>query len=76
MPRQADNIATFVEVVRQRSVSGAARSLGLPKSTVSRRLLRLEQELETKLLHRDSRKLGLTAPGRSFYAQVAGAVDA
>lgn len=76
MPRNADNIATFVEVVRQHSLSAAARSLGLPKSTVSRRLLRLEQELETKLLHRNARKVTLTAPGRSFYGSVVGAVDA
>jgi DNA-binding transcriptional LysR family regulator len=76
VPRNADNIATFVEVVRQHSLSAAARSLGLPKSTVSRRLLRLEQELQTKLLHRDSRRLTLTGPGRSFYASVVSAVDA
>jgi len=76
LPRNADNIATFVEVVRQHSLSAAARSLGLPKSTVSRRLLRLEQDLDTKLLHRNARRVALTAPGRSFYASVVGAVDA
>ncbi|HKP57350.1 MAG TPA: LysR substrate-binding domain-containing protein [Polyangiales bacterium] len=76
MPRNADNIATFVEVVRQRSLSAAARSLGLPKSTVSRRLVRLEAELETKLLHRNARRVTLTAAGRGFYAEVAGPVEA
>jgi DNA-binding transcriptional LysR family regulator len=76
VPKSADNIATFVEVVRQHSLSGAARSLGLPKSTVSRRLLRLEQELHNKLLHRDARKVTLTPAGRAFYASVVGAVDA
>lgn len=76
MPKSADNIATFVEVVRQHSLSAAARSLGLPKSTVSRRLLRLEQELHNKLLHRDARKITLTPAGRSFYASVVTAVDA
>jgi DNA-binding transcriptional LysR family regulator len=74
--RNADNIATFVEVVRQHSLSAAARTLGLPKSTVSRRLLRLEQELNTKLLHRNARRVTLTPPGRSFYASVVGAVEA
>ena len=76
MPRNADNIATFVEVVRQRSLSAAGRSLGLPKSTVSRRLLRLESELETKLLHRNARRVTLTTAGRGFYAEVAGPVEA
>jgi DNA-binding transcriptional LysR family regulator len=76
VPPSADNIATFVEVVRQKSLSAAARSLGLPKSTVSRRLVRLEQELETQLLHRDAHKTALTAPGRRFYESVVAAVDA
>ena len=76
MPKSADNIATFVEVVRQHSLSGAARTLGLPKSTVSRRLLRLEQELHNKLLHRNARKITLTPAGRGFYASVVSAVDA
>ncbi|HEY6879115.1 MAG TPA: LysR substrate-binding domain-containing protein [Polyangiales bacterium] len=71
-----DNIATFVEVVRQKSLSAAARRLSLPKSTVSRRLVRLEQELATQLLHRDARKVALTAAGRRFYESVAAPVDA
>ena len=37
-----DNIATFVEVIRRNSLAAAARHLGMPKSTVSRRLVRLE----------------------------------
>jgi DNA-binding transcriptional LysR family regulator len=76
VPASADNIATFVEVVRHQSLSAAARSLGLPKSTVSRRLMRLEEELHARLLHRDARKITLTAAGRRFYESVFGAVDA
>src|SRR5262245_26050285 len=76
MPGSADNIATFVEVVRKQSLSAAARSAGLPKSTVSRRLKRLEQELQTQLLQRDARRLNLTASGRRFYESVVTAVDA
>lgn len=76
MPPSADNIATFVEVVRHQSLSAAARGLGLPKSTVSRRLIRLEEELDAKLLHRDARKITLTSTGRRFYESVVGAVDA
>jgi DNA-binding transcriptional LysR family regulator len=71
-----ENISTFVEVVRQQSLSAAARRLDLPKSTVSRRLLRLEQQLSTKLLHRQARRIALTPAGRRFYEAVFGPVDA
>jgi DNA-binding transcriptional LysR family regulator len=71
----ADAIATFVEVVRKQSLSAAARQLRLPKSTVSRRLLRLEQQLQTKLLHRDARHVALTPAGKRFYESVFTAVD-
>ncbi len=75
MEASADSIATFVEVVRQKSLSAAARRLSLPKSTVSRRLQRLEQQLGLKLLHRDARRVAPTAAGRRFYETVFGAVD-
>ena len=40
-----NNLATFVHVAEQGSFAGAARLAGVPKSTVSRRIARLEQEL-------------------------------
>lgn len=70
-----DNIATFVRIVRGMSLASAARELGVPKSTVSRRLLRLEQDLDAKLVHRDSRPLRLTVEGRRFFDSVVGAID-
>ncbi|HEY2732535.1 MAG TPA: LysR substrate-binding domain-containing protein [Polyangiales bacterium] len=76
MSTSADNIATFVDVVRHRSLSAAARSLGLPKSTISRRLIRLEAQLQNKLLQRDARKITLTAAGRRFYDSVVMPIDA
>ena len=75
MPPSADDIATFVAVVRGQSLSSAGRKLGLPKSTISRRLMRLEQDVRVKLLHRDARKVTLTPAGRRFFDAVAGAVD-
>jgi len=71
-----DNIATFVEVVRRHSLSAAARHLGFPKSTVSRRLARLEEQLGTKLVHRDARRVKATSEGSRFYDSVVDAVDA
>ncbi len=71
-----DNIATFVEVIRRNSLAGAARHLGVPKSTVSRRLARLEEQLDTKLVHRDARRLTPTREGSRFYDSVVDAIDA
>jgi DNA-binding transcriptional LysR family regulator len=71
-----DNIATFVEVIRQNSLAGAARHLGLPKSTVSRRLSRLEEQLDTKLVHRDGRQVSATSEGMQFFDSVVDAIDA
>ena len=76
MRADKDNIATFVEVVRRHSLSAAARHLGFPKSTVSRRLARLEEQLGTKLVHRDARRVKATSEGSRFYDSVVDAVDA
>ena len=70
-----DNIATFVEVVRRNSLAAAARYLEVPKSTVSRRLSRLEEQLDTKLVHRDARRVTPTPEGIRFYESVVDAVD-
>ncbi|HEX5659078.1 MAG TPA: LysR family transcriptional regulator, partial [Polyangiales bacterium] len=76
MDVSSDNIATFVAVVRHKSLSAAARRLGLPKSTVSRRLVRLEQDLGAQLLHRDAREIAMTPTGRRFYESVLAPVEA
>jgi DNA-binding transcriptional LysR family regulator len=71
-----DNIATFVEVIRRDSLAAAARHLGVPKSTVSRRLARLEEQLGTQLVHRDARRVTPTREGTRLYDSVVDAVDA
>jgi DNA-binding transcriptional LysR family regulator len=45
-----ETLSTFVEIAEAGSVSAAARRLGLPKSVVSRRLVRLEQDLGAQLI--------------------------
>ena len=75
MRADKDNIATFVEVVRRDGLAAAARHLGVPKSTVSRRLTRLEEQLDTKLIHRDARRVTPTPEGTRFYDSVVDAVD-
>lgn len=76
MSADRDNIATFVEVIRGDSLAAAARRLGLPKSTVSRRLARLEEQLGAKLVHRDARRVSATPEGMRFYDSVVDAIDA
>ena len=66
----------LVRVVEDGSFTAAARSLELPKSTVSRRVARLEAQLGLQLLRRTTRSLDLTEAGRAFYAQAALAVEA
>jgi DNA-binding transcriptional LysR family regulator len=62
-------VTAFVRVVEAQSFTRAARTLGLPKSSVSRRVTELEKELGVPLLHRTTRKLALTDAGRAYYEQ-------
>ncbi|HVO90072.1 MAG TPA: LysR family transcriptional regulator [Casimicrobiaceae bacterium] len=61
----ANDLALFARVVDERSFSRAAERLGLPKSTVSRRLAALETRLGERLLLRTTRKLSVTDFGRA-----------
>jgi DNA-binding transcriptional LysR family regulator len=67
-------VTAFVRVVEAQSFTHAARSLGLPKSSVSRRVTELEDELGVRLLHRTTRKLSLTEAGRSYFEQAETAI--
>jgi len=67
-----NDVPVFLAVARARSFSGAAKELGLPASAVSRKVARLESELGQKLLHRTTRRVGLTEPGRIFFERMAG----
>ena len=64
-----DGIQIFVKVAQFESISRAARSLGMPISTVSRRLSALESQLGVALLRRTTRRVTLTAQGREYFSQ-------
>ncbi|MGE0324199.1 MAG: LysR family transcriptional regulator [Polyangiaceae bacterium] len=68
-------IEVFIQVVKAGSFTAAGDRLGLPKSTISRRVTRLEQELGARLLHRTTRQLRLTEVGSEFFDRVSKAVD-
>jgi len=57
----------FVAVVEGGTFSAAARVLGLPVSTVSRQVSRLEEHLGVRLLNRTTRRVTPTAPGQSYF---------
>jgi DNA-binding transcriptional LysR family regulator len=64
-----DSVLIFVKVAQFESISRAARSLGMPISTVSRRLAVLESDLGVSLLRRTTRRVTLTAQGREYFNQ-------
>ncbi len=66
--------AVLVRVVQGGSFTKAAQSLGLPKSTVSRRVAELEARVGVRLLQRTTRKLSLTDSGRLYYEHAARAL--
>lgn len=61
----------FTRVAQASSFTAAARLLGLPKSSVSRKVSDLEDRLGARLLQRTTRKLGLTDVGRIYYERCA-----
>jgi DNA-binding transcriptional LysR family regulator len=69
-----NKIAVFVRVVETQSFTAAARALGVPKSSVSRSVAQLEQDLGVRLLHRTTRKLHLTDAGAAYYDKVSRAL--
>src|ERR1700676_555931 len=64
-----DDVLIFVKVAQFESISRAARSLGMPISTVSRRLSMLESKLGVSLLRRTTRRVTLTGQGREYFNQ-------
>ena len=66
-----NQLVIFAKVVETRSFTAAGRALGLPKSTVSRKVAQLEERLGAVLLERTTRKLSLTEVGAAFYERCA-----
>ncbi len=61
------DLMVFVKVVETESLTKAGGVLGLPKSTVSRRVSRLEEHLGVQLLHRSTRAVTVTQDGALFF---------
>jgi DNA-binding transcriptional LysR family regulator len=61
-----DRLTEFAAVAEARSISAAARSLGIERATLSRRMTGLEADLGVRLLHRSTSGLTLTAAGQEL----------
>ncbi|HEU4406413.1 MAG TPA: LysR substrate-binding domain-containing protein [Polyangiaceae bacterium] len=66
-----DDLVHFAAVAGAGSIAAAARGLGLPASTLSRRLSALERRLGVRLVERTTRSLHLTEAGALFYERCA-----
>jgi DNA-binding transcriptional LysR family regulator len=64
-----NSLVVFAKVVEAKSFSEAARRLGMPISTVSRRIAELEDQLGVRLLDRSTRNLRLTELGAEILEQ-------
>ncbi|KUI27068.1 LysR family transcriptional regulator [Mycobacterium sp. IS-1742] len=71
LPFDVDALLVFGKVVENRSLSKAAALLGMPKSTVSRKLTKLESDLGIKLLRKNTHQLTVTDLGEKVYSHAA-----
>tara|TARA_Y100001001_G_scaffold164820_1_gene199244 strand:- start:2057 stop:2953 length:897 start_codon:yes stop_codon:yes gene_type:complete len=76
MKSRSDDLHFLLAVVDSGSFSGAAEQLEVSVTRVSRAVTRLEQSLNTTLLNRTTRKVGLTEEGRLFVEKVRGGLAA
>lgn len=70
-----NDMALFVEVVKAMSFRGAAEAIGVPNSTLSRRISALEKAIGLRLLHRTTRKIELTEAGLLYFERCKRIVD-
>jgi DNA-binding transcriptional LysR family regulator len=61
------DLVVFTKVVETESLTKAGQILGLPKSTISRRVSRLEEHLGAQLLYRSTRAVTVTQDGALFF---------
>ncbi len=70
-----DDLRVFHAIARDGGVNGAARALHLPRSTISRRLARLEERLAARLFRRTRRGLTLTDDGARLLERARAVLD-
>lgn len=68
LPFDIDALLVFSKVIECRSLSKAATLLGMPKSTVSRKIAKLESDLGIKLLRKNTHQITVTDLGQQIYS--------
>lgn len=68
-------VVDFVQVAQAGSFVAAGRALGISASAVGKSIARLEARLDTRLFHRSTRSLHLTAEGSLFLARCLRVID-
>jgi len=71
-----NDVLVFVRVVEAGSFTEAGKRLGIPRSSVSRRVSSLEKQLGVRLLQRTTRRLDLTELGSAYYDRCARSLEA
>lgn len=73
-PEVFDDLQTvvlFVRAIERRSLTGAAKALRMTTSAVSKRIARLEERLDVRLINRTTRSFAPTEAGQLFYEHCA-----
>ena len=70
-----NDLALFVAAVEQGGFAAGGRHLGLPRSTLSKRVALLEEHLGVRLLQRSSRRFALTEVGQAFFDRARAALS-
>lgn len=70
-----NDMALFVEVVKAKGFRRAGEAIGMPNSTLSRRISELEKAIGLRLLHRTTRKIELTEAGQIYFERCKRIVD-
>lgn len=74
--RQVSDLALFAKIVQSGGISRCAAQIGVDRTTVSRRLKDLEQELGIKLLERTPKRIFVTEAGKRCFEQCELLLDA
>jgi DNA-binding transcriptional LysR family regulator len=62
-----NELAAFTRAAEMRSYVAAGRALGISASAIGKSVMRLEDKLGVRLLHRSTRRISLTAEGELFF---------
>ncbi len=64
-----EQLSDMIAVVENDTFLEAAETLNISQSTLSKKIIKLERELNVKLFDRSKRKASLTEAGRIFYEE-------